>query len=205
MPPHHPIRTAKTEIPSCSLLPSSSLPPPSLLSPSPHLSSNQLPFSTSLSPEPLDLLDVILSRREGGEGRREGGGGGGRREGRGEEGGRGRGGGGGGRGGENGIKDWEVERVFENILMSSLDTMNLVFLWCLSFWIYLRVGFDVRVKGLGSLNIHTYSFAAGANSLKLPKGVCLVLGFVPQNQTIKNYDAGFSETGLKKEIDWLFE
>lgn len=61
------------------------------------------------------------------------------------------------------------------------------------------------VQGLGSLNIHTYSFTAGANSLKLPKGACLVLGFVPQNQTIKNYDAGFSETGLKKEIDWLFE
>jgi len=61
------------------------------------------------------------------------------------------------------------------------------------------------VKGLGSVNIHTYSFAAGANSLKLPKGACLVLGFVPQNQTIKTYDAGFSETGLKKEIDWLFE
>jgi hypothetical protein len=61
------------------------------------------------------------------------------------------------------------------------------------------------VKGLGLVNIHTYSFAAGANSLKLPKGACLVLGFVPQNQTIKTYDAGFSETGLKKEIDWLFE
>jgi hypothetical protein len=61
------------------------------------------------------------------------------------------------------------------------------------------------VKGLGSVNIHTYSFAAGENSLKLPKGVCLLLGFVPQNQTIKTYDAGLTDTGFKKEIDWLFE
>ena len=48
------------------------------------------------------------------------------------------------------MKDWEVAKAFENILMESMDTMNLMFLWCLSLWIYLRVGFDVRLMiGIG--------------------------------------------------------
>jgi len=28
------------------------------------------------------------------------------------------------------------------------------------------------------VNVHTYSFKAGSNTLTLPKGICLVLGFV---------------------------
>jgi hypothetical protein len=54
-------------------------------------------------------------------------------------------------------------------------------------------------------NIHSYSFAAGQHTLKLPKGLCLVLGFVDGAQTIPVYDAGLTERGIRKEIDWLFE
>jgi hypothetical protein len=61
------------------------------------------------------------------------------------------------------------------------------------------------IKGLPPINIHSYSFNAGNNILKLGKGVCLIIGFVPGTQSIPLYDAGLTESGIKKEIDWLFE
>ncbi|HEY6505385.1 MAG TPA: glycoside hydrolase family 20 zincin-like fold domain-containing protein [Chitinophagaceae bacterium] len=61
------------------------------------------------------------------------------------------------------------------------------------------------INGMPAVNIHSYSFTAGRNTLKLAKGVCLILGFVDGEQLIPLYDAGLTETGMKKEIDWLFE
>lgn len=61
------------------------------------------------------------------------------------------------------------------------------------------------IKGLPAINIHSYSFAAGNNSLKLAKGVCLLLGFIDGQQIIPLYDAGLTEDGMNREIDWLFE
>ncbi|MBL7738001.1 MAG: hypothetical protein JNK14_02195 [Chitinophagaceae bacterium] len=61
------------------------------------------------------------------------------------------------------------------------------------------------IKGMPEVNVHSYSFPAGKNKLKLAKGVCLILGFVDGEQTIPLYDAGLTESGAKKEIDWLFE
>ncbi|WP_109742205.1 alpha-d-galacturonidase [Arcicella aurantiaca] len=55
----------------------------------------------------------------------------------------------------------------------------------------------------GSVNIHTYTFEAGANTLTLGKGVALVLGFVEGKQDLKVFDAGLA--GNAKNIDWLFE
>jgi hypothetical protein len=61
------------------------------------------------------------------------------------------------------------------------------------------------IKGMPPVNIHSYSFPAGASTLKLAKGICLVLGFVDGDQTIPSYDAGLTENGTSREIDWLFE
>jgi hypothetical protein len=61
------------------------------------------------------------------------------------------------------------------------------------------------IKGMPPVNIHSYSFNAGSNTLKLAKGAALILGFVNNEQGIPMYDAGLTETGIKKEIDWLFE
>ena len=61
------------------------------------------------------------------------------------------------------------------------------------------------IKGIPPLNIHSYSFKAGSNTLKLARGGALILGFVDDDQEIPMYDAGLTETGEKKEIDWLFE
>ena len=61
------------------------------------------------------------------------------------------------------------------------------------------------IKGMPPVNIHSYSFGAGDNVLKLAKGICLILGFVDGETVIPSYDAGLTEGGMKREIDWLFE
>jgi hypothetical protein len=68
-----------------------------------------------------------------------------------------------------------------------------------------KIANGIVVKGLPPVNIHTYTFPAGTHTLKLGKGICLILGFVNDNQPVPLYDAGLSEKGVKKEIDWLFE
>jgi hypothetical protein len=61
------------------------------------------------------------------------------------------------------------------------------------------------IKEMPAVDVHSYSFNAGTNTLKLARGVCVILGFVNSNQGIPVYDAGLTENGIKKEIDWLFE
>lgn len=68
-----------------------------------------------------------------------------------------------------------------------------------------KIANGIVIAGMPPVNIHSYSFAAGNNTLKLAKGVCLILGFVEGGQIIPLYDAGLTEGGKKKEIDWLFE
>ncbi len=61
------------------------------------------------------------------------------------------------------------------------------------------------VKGMPTVNIHSYSFPAGSNVLELPRGICLVLGFVNDDEPIHEYDAGLTGYGVVREVDWLFE
>lgn len=68
-----------------------------------------------------------------------------------------------------------------------------------------KIANAIVIKGMPPVNIHSYSFPAGKNELKLGKGVCLVVGFIEGNKEIQPYDAGLTEDGIKKEIDWLFE
>ncbi|MDB5250572.1 MAG: hypothetical protein JWQ40_4966 [Segetibacter sp.] len=68
-----------------------------------------------------------------------------------------------------------------------------------------KIANAMLISGMPPVNVHTYSFKAGTNTLTLPKGVCLILGFVDENQLIKPYDAGLVPGGVKRELDWLFE
>lgn len=68
-----------------------------------------------------------------------------------------------------------------------------------------KIANGLIIKGMPPINIHTYSFKAGKNTLTLAKGACLILGFVSDSLPIPLYDAGLTEKGVKKEIDWLFE
>jgi hypothetical protein len=61
------------------------------------------------------------------------------------------------------------------------------------------------IKGMPRVNVHSYLFPAGSHELKLAKGVCLILGFADGTKPIPLYDAGLTEDGTSKEIDWLFE
>jgi hypothetical protein len=69
----------------------------------------------------------------------------------------------------------------------------------------IKIANAVVIKGMPPVNVHSYSFPAGKNVLQLAKGACLILGIVDDKQTIPVYDAGLTEGGMKKEIDWLFE
>jgi hypothetical protein len=68
-----------------------------------------------------------------------------------------------------------------------------------------KIANGLIIKGLPPINIHTYSFKAGTNTLTLAKGACVIVGFINGNDTMPLYDAGLTEKGMKKEIDWLFE
>ncbi|WP_300598174.1 hypothetical protein [Niabella sp.] len=61
------------------------------------------------------------------------------------------------------------------------------------------------IPGMPQLNVHMYEFKPGINTLKLEKGVAIVLGFIGDDQPVKVYDAGLYESGNKKQVDWLFE
>jgi hypothetical protein len=61
------------------------------------------------------------------------------------------------------------------------------------------------ISGMPPVNVHSFSFKAGTNTLTLAKGACLILGFVDDAQPIRTYDAGLVSGGVKKELDWLFE
>jgi len=61
------------------------------------------------------------------------------------------------------------------------------------------------ISGMPSVNIHTFSFRPGTNTLSLAKGACLVLGFVDDAAWFPVYDTGLIQGGVKKELDWLFE
>ncbi|HEX6847858.1 MAG TPA: hypothetical protein VF144_12820 [Chitinophagaceae bacterium] len=63
----------------------------------------------------------------------------------------------------------------------------------------------VAIEGLPPVNIHVYDFKEGKHILKLPKGVCLVLGFVDGQQAIPVRDAMLMSEPMNKNLDWLFE
>jgi hypothetical protein len=63
----------------------------------------------------------------------------------------------------------------------------------------------ILVSGMPPVNIHTFTFKAGDNTLTLGKGAALILGFIDDSAPIKTYNAGLIPGGVKKELDWLFE
>ena len=61
------------------------------------------------------------------------------------------------------------------------------------------------IPGMPQLHVHSYEFKPGTNTLKLAKGVALILGFVEGDAPLRIYDAGLYESGNRKQVDWLFE
>jgi hypothetical protein len=69
----------------------------------------------------------------------------------------------------------------------------------------IKISNAIAIDGMPPLNIHVYHFNAGTNVLKLGKGLCLILGFVPGNETLPVYDAMLLSDAANKNVDWLFE
>jgi len=67
----------------------------------------------------------------------------------------------------------------------------------------IKISNAVVLNGFPPANVHTYSFPPGTNTLTLAKGACLVLGFIPDEQELRIFNAGLDGKG--KDIDWLFE
>lgn len=69
----------------------------------------------------------------------------------------------------------------------------------------IKISNAIAIDGMPPVNIHTYSFPAGTNELKLGKGVCLVLGFIDGDEKVPVYDAMLMSNNKNINIDWLFE
>jgi hypothetical protein len=69
----------------------------------------------------------------------------------------------------------------------------------------IKISNAIAIEGMPPVNIHVYSFKAGFNTLKLEKGVCLILGVVDGDTVIPVYNAGLMSDSKSKNLDWLFE
>jgi len=68
----------------------------------------------------------------------------------------------------------------------------------------IKIANALQIEGMPPVNVHTFTFKAGSNTLTLPKGICLILGVVDDKATIPVYDAGLSNEGNIKDLRWLF-
>ena len=68
----------------------------------------------------------------------------------------------------------------------------------------IKIANALIIPGQPTVDLHSYSYKAGTNTLVIPKGKCVILGFINGSQTIPSYDAGLGAND-KKEVDWLFE
>lgn len=62
----------------------------------------------------------------------------------------------------------------------------------------------VNFKELPRLNIHTYEFLPGENTLELGKGRVLILGFISATEQVTSRDVGYIGADDKEAVDWLF-
>lgn len=67
----------------------------------------------------------------------------------------------------------------------------------------IKIANALDIQDMPPVNLCTYYFEAGENTLELGKGIGLVTGFVDASQKIITYDAGFGLT-QKSGVDWLF-
>ena len=68
----------------------------------------------------------------------------------------------------------------------------------------IKIAIAMDIPGLYPVNIYTYKFNAGENTLELGKGIVLILGFIDVDQDIFVRDAGLGGGENIQGIDWLF-
>lgn len=68
----------------------------------------------------------------------------------------------------------------------------------------IKIANAIQIDGMPPVNVHSYTFKAGGNTLTLGKGVCVILGIVDAATEVPVYDAGLSNDGNIKDLRWLF-
>ncbi|MFC2138370.1 hypothetical protein ACFLTE_09365, partial [Bacteroidota bacterium] len=68
----------------------------------------------------------------------------------------------------------------------------------------IKIANAISIPGLYPVNIYSYSFSPGENTLELGKGIVLILGFMDGEQEIIFREAGYSVNNNIEGIDWLF-
>jgi hypothetical protein len=67
----------------------------------------------------------------------------------------------------------------------------------------IKIANAIKTSSGRLINVHSFSFPKGKNTLSLGKGAVLVLGFINDDEPLRIHNAGFDGSG--KDIDWLFE
>lgn len=67
----------------------------------------------------------------------------------------------------------------------------------------IKISNALVLNGLPPLQVHAFSFAPGKHQFTLAKGMCMVLGFIDDQEEIRIFNAGLDGRG--RDIDWLFE
>ncbi len=68
----------------------------------------------------------------------------------------------------------------------------------------IRIANALDIPGFYPVIVYTYDFEAGENTLRLGKGIVLLLGFIDGKQDIVKRDAGLGTDETGAGIDWLF-
>ncbi len=69
----------------------------------------------------------------------------------------------------------------------------------------IKISNAMAIDGLPAVQVHAYTFTAGKHTLKLPKGLCIILGAIDAKTQVPVYDAGLMSDKRQQNIDWLFE
>lgn len=69
----------------------------------------------------------------------------------------------------------------------------------------IKISNAMAIDGLPAVQVHAYTFTAGTHTLKLPKGLCIILGAIDAKTQVPVYDAGLMSDKRQQNIDWLFE
>lgn len=68
-----------------------------------------------------------------------------------------------------------------------------------------KISNAIEIAGHPRVDVHSYTYGPGSHTLHLPKGLCLVLGIIPANAPLREYNAGIGVADADRDIDWLFE
>lgn len=69
----------------------------------------------------------------------------------------------------------------------------------------IKISNAMAIDGLPAVQVHAYTFTTGTHTLKLPKGLCIILGAIDAKAHVPVYDAGLMSDKRQQNIDWLFE